>query len=173
MASLEGIVGNVAEAAINKGPQNATPAPAASPQAAAALGATPHVNMLIVEQEAYTRTLIREVARTLGAEHITVASDAKAAFASLDQKAGINLIVCDLRLPDMTGLELLSKLRRRTPRVSFMLLSDHAEPAHIQMAVDSGVDAIVVKPFSRAQLETKLRYLARRIGAANPPRPSA
>jgi len=160
----------MAEAAISRGTQNG------GNGGSAALAAShtdtnanaPKLNVLIVENEAYTRTLIREVVRTMGAEQISVANDAKTALSQLEDKPAVNLIVCDLRLPDMTGLELLAKLRRRTPKVAFMLLSDHAEPAHIQMAVESGVDAIVVKPFSRAQLDTKLRFLARRIGEPKP-----
>ena len=157
----------MAEAAISRGTQNTGNA-VMSAQHTDTNANAPKLNVLIVENEAYTRTLIREVVRTMGAEQITVANDAKTAISQLDAKPGINLVVCDLRLPDMTGLELLAKLRRRTPKVTFMLLSDHAEPAHIQMAVESGVDAIVVKPFSRAQLDAKLRFLARRMGEPKP-----
>jgi len=157
----------MAEAAINRGTQTGASAVIPAPHADTNTS-TPKLNVLIVENEAYTRTLIREVARTMGAEQITVANDAKTAIGQLDGKPAINLVVCDLRLPDMTGLELLAKLRRRTPKVAFMLLSDHAEPAHIQMAIESGVDAIVVKPFSRAQLDTKLRFLTRRMSEPKP-----
>lgn len=160
----------MAEAAMHIGAngQSAAPAVAAARQSRDLVG-TPSLNVLIVEQEAYTRTLVREIARTLGAEQIHAVTDTKSALMTLDTKPGINLIVCDERLPDMSGLEFLAKIRRRGPSILFVLLSDHAEPAHIQMAVESGVSAIIVKPFSRAQLEAKLRYLAHRMDV---PRPS-
>ncbi|HEX9462068.1 MAG TPA: response regulator [Alphaproteobacteria bacterium] len=164
----------MAEAAIHLGSNGRSAAPAMpSPAMIGArqsreIGATPNLNVLIIEQEAYTRTLVREIVRTLGAEQIHAVSDAKGALATLEAKPGINLIVCDERLPDMTGLEFLARIRRRVPAVMFVLLSEHAEPAHIQMAVESGVSAIIVKPFSRAQLEAKLRYLAHRMDGARP-----
>jgi len=157
----------MAEAAISRGTQNGGSAAMAASHTDGSTN-SPSLNVLIIENEAYARTLIREVVRTIGAEQISVANDAKSALDQLETKPGINLIVCDLRLPDMTGLELLAKLRRRSLRPPFMLLSDHAEPAHIQMAVESGVDAIVVKPFSRAQLDSKLRFLAHRICEPKP-----
>jgi two-component system, chemotaxis family, chemotaxis protein CheY len=169
--SLEGIMADAAMIQTAMNGRSAAPAVAVARQARD-LGGTLALNVLIIEQEAYTRTLCREIARTLNAEQIHAVSDAKSALTTLDTVSGINLIVCDERLPDMTGLEFLARLRRRNPGISFVLLSDHAEPAHIQMAIESGVSALVVKPFSRAQLEAKLRYLAHRMdvpkGAAAP-----
>lgn len=120
------------------------------------------LNVLIVEEEGYTRTLIRTIARAIGADQVCTAGGAKAALKVLDETA-INLVVCDLNLPDMNGLELLAELRRRIPGIPFLLISNQSDPEHIQQAVDSGVSAIVVRPFSRAQMEAKLRFLVHRI----------
>ena len=147
--------------------RSAAPAVAAIHQARDTAAGS-YLNVLVVEQEPYTRTLIKEIARALGAAQINAVTDAKSAVTALDTVTGINLVVCDERLPDMTGLEFLLRVRRRGPGIMFVLLSDHAEPSHIQMAVESGVSAIVVKPFSRAQLEAKLRYLAHRMDVPAP-----
>jgi YesN/AraC family two-component response regulator len=142
----------------------ATPAPAAgaAAQAPALARAAPSVNVLIVEEEGYTRTLVRTVARAIGVEQIATASGAKAALKVVEE-AKINLVVCDLHLPEMSGLEFLAELRRRAPQVQFLLISSQSDPEHIQQAVNSGVSAILVRPFSRAQVEAKLRYLVHRI----------
>lgn len=142
----------------------------AHPNATAAAAAVSHgadkkptkLNVLIVEEEGYTRTLIRTIARAIGADQVCTASGAKAALKVLDETT-INLVVCDLNLPDMNGLELLAELRRRIPGIPFLLISNQSDPEHIQQAVDSGVSAIVVRPFSRAQMEAKLRFLVHRI----------
>lgn len=120
------------------------------------------LSVLIVEEEGYTRTLLRTVARALGAEQIATTSGAKAAL-RLVEETSINLVVCDLHLPEMTGLDFLGELRRRVPDIQFLLISNNSDPEHIQQAVNSGVSAILVRPFSRAQVEAKLRYLANRI----------
>lgn len=120
------------------------------------------LNVLIVEEESYTRTLIRTIVRSIGADQVWTATGGRAALNILDETS-INLVVCDLQLPDTTGLELLAELRRRIPDIPFLLISNQSHPEHIQQAVRSGVSAIIVRPFSRAQVETKLRFLAHRI----------
>ena len=142
-------------------PTTPTPAPAASAQPAPAR-VLPNVSVLIVEEEGYTRTLVRTVARALGVEQVATANGAEAALKLADE-AKINLVVCDLQLPEMSGLEFLAKLRRKLPHVQFLLISNQSDPEHIQQAVNSGVSAILVRPFSRAQVEAKLRYLVYRI----------
>ena len=143
----------------------ATPAPLAAAAAAprpAPIRAGAQLNVLIIEGEGYTKTLFRAVAHAIGAHQIYTAGDGKAALKTLDE-APVNLIVCDLNLADMSGLELLAALRGRVRDIPFMLISNQSDPAHIQHAIDSGVSAIVVRPFSRAQVEAKLRFLAHRI----------
>src|SRR5262245_49699365 len=98
--SVEGIM---ADAAIQTAMNGRSAAPAvALARQVRDTGGTLNLNVLIIEQEAYTRTLCREIARTLGAEQIHAVNDAKTALAKLDTASGINLIVCDERLPDMT-----------------------------------------------------------------------
>ena|SRR5579883_623018 len=140
----------------------ATLAPAAAVSAQTAGRTVPNVSVLIVEQEGYTRTLVSTVARALGIEKIVTASGAKAAL-KVAEEAKITLVVCDLDLPEMSGLEFLAELRRKAPHVQFLLISSQSDPEHIQEAVNSGVSAILVRPFSRAQVEAKLRYLVHRV----------
>jgi len=139
----------------------ATPAPSAMASGAAAKAAAT-LNVLIVEEEGYTRTLLRTVARALGAEQIETADGVKPALRLVEEKS-INLVISDLNLPEMSGLDFLAELRRRSPDIQFLLISNKSDPEHIQQAVNSGVSAILVRPFSRAQVEAKLRHLANRI----------
>lgn len=151
----------------------ATPAPVAAPAAPAPrVGAT--LNVLIIEDEGYTKTLLRAVAHAIGAHQVYAADSGKAALKMIEE-GSVNLVVCDLHLSDMSGLDLLPELRRRAAEIPFLLISNMSDPVHIQQAVDRGVSAIVVRPFSRAQIEAKLRFLAHRIapnlafGAARTP----
>ncbi len=152
-------------------PATPTPVAAASARPAPAR-VLPNVSVLIVEEEGYTRTLVSTVARAIGVEHIATANGAKAAFKVIEESK-VNLVVCDLHLAEMSGLEFLAELRRRAPHVQFMLISNQSDPEHIQRAVNSGVSAILVRPFSRAQVEAKLRYLVYRIAPGLVPSPAA
>ena len=153
----------------------------AAPAVAAAHGMDKRMtklNVLIIEEESYTRTLIRTIARAIGADQVCTATGGKEALKVIDETS-INLVVCDLQLPDTTGLELLVELRRRIPDIPFLLISNQSDPEHIQHAAKCGVSAIIVRPFSRAQVEAKLRFLAHRIaphlaaGIAPPPHAQA
>jgi len=149
-------------AATSQAPSRPAATPAPSATAPEAGKAAAKLSVLIVEEEGYTRTLLRTVARALGAEQIATVNGAKAAL-RLVEETSINLVICDLQLPEMSGLDFLAELRRRAPEVQFLLISNQSDPQHIQEAVNSGVSAILVRPFSRAQVEAKLRYLANRI----------
>lgn len=68
----------------------------------------------------------------------------------------IALILSGLNINGMTGIELLKKLRAIDGQVPFILLPERAEEKHIIAARDAGVTACVVKPFSPAELQSKL-----------------
>jgi DNA-binding NarL/FixJ family response regulator len=126
----------------------------------------PKVSILIAAEEAYIRSEIRDVVRTFGAGRVYLARNAKdGLLLAGDSSTAINLIVCDWQLPEMNGIEFVAQARQRIPDVLSLMVSSQSDPDHIRLAGQRGINGLVIKPFSRAQLETKLRSLAERIGA--------
>jgi DNA-binding NtrC family response regulator len=80
------------------------------------------------------------------------------AFAARTGKEGLDLIdqgefdltVTDLRLPDMSGLDILSRIREKNPRNLVILITAHATPDTIAEAINRGVTRVLPKPFSPA-----------------------
>lgn len=70
----------------------------------------------------------------------------------------VDLIVCDLNMPNMTGLELLRKLRgdERFRKVPFFILTTQTEQRAILSAVESGASGFVTKPYSTSALYSKI-----------------
>ncbi len=68
----------------------------------------------------------------------------------------IDLIVCDWRMLNMTGLELLQQVRSTYPDMPFMMLTGKTDLQSVKVAREFGVDAYVAKPYSPQQLEKKL-----------------
>src|SRR5215470_3589756 len=72
-----------------------------------------------------------------------------------------DLIVLDLGLPDLDGLELLRMLRA-VSRVPVIVATAREEETEIVRVLDAGADDYLVKPFSAAQLDARIRAVLRR-----------
>ena len=85
----------------------------------------------------------------------------------------IDVIVADQRMPGMTGVEVLEKVRERSPRTIRILLTGYADPAAIQGSINSGeVFRFLSKPCPPAILRETLTQAvaAARVSEANPPK---
>ena len=72
----------------------------------------------------------------------------------------VNLIICDWRMPRLSGIELLRQIRTVDPAIRFLMLTGLATPDSVAAARDLGVSAYLKKPCSPEQLETRLLTLA-------------
>ncbi|GAB3421064.1 response regulator transcription factor [Flindersiella endophytica] len=81
----------------------------------------------------------------------------------------IDLLVLDLGLPDIDGLEVCRQLRKDGSRVPVLVLTARADEVDTVVGLDAGADDYVTKPFRLAELLARVRALLRR----NPPEPAA
>ena len=81
-----------------------------------------------------------------------------------------DLIVLDLGLPGMDGLEVLRALRKRNPTGSILLLTARDLESERVKGLDLGADDYVTKPFSLPELEARIRALIRRSQSVRSPR---
>ncbi len=75
---------------------------------------------------------------------------------------GADLVVLDLNLPHMEGLEVLRAMRRRGDGTPVILLTARSETAERVAGLDAGADDYLTKPFEMDELEARLRAMARR-----------
>ena len=68
-----------------------------------------------------------------------------------------DLVLLDLRLPDMNGLACLDAIRKRYPEVKVVVLSAFSDPEHIQAAFQRGATAYIVKSVNPVDLPSALR----------------
>jgi DNA-binding response OmpR family regulator len=76
--------------------------------------------------------------------------------------ADVDLVLLDLGLPDMDGLELCRRLRRDLPRTPILVLTARGSETDVVVGLDAGADDYLVKPFRLAELFARLRALTRR-----------
>lgn len=83
--------------------------------------------------------------------------------------AEFGLLILDLGLPKIDGLEVLRRLRRRNSTLPVLILSGREEPEEKVAGLDLGADDYLVKPFSLNELQARVRALLRRgHGVATP-----
>jgi two-component system KDP operon response regulator KdpE len=119
---------------------------------------TAPLRVLIVDDEPPIRKLLRMGLSTQG-YHTLEAPNAKAALEMLGEKP--DLVILDLGLPDMQGLDLLRTIRARNEQVPIVVLSSRGDEAAKVAALDLGADDYVTKPFGTEELLARLRAALR------------
>jgi DNA-binding NarL/FixJ family response regulator len=82
-----------------------------------------------------------------------------------------DLVITDLMMPGLNGIELTRRIRQELPQTRIILMSSYAEDAYRLMASDSGADAFVSKWVIHAALLPAIRDLIRRISGGSGPLP--
>ena len=123
-----------------------------------------HYRLLLIDDEPLNRELLASSLSAAGYE-VEVAKDG---FAALAQMHGAlpDLIISDLKMPNMSGFEFLSIARRRFPQIPTIAVSGEFHPPIERLGVIA--DAFLSKPFSLDELEAKIAELLR----DSPPRPA-
>lgn len=111
--------------------------------------------VLVIDDEQTVRELVLEILAEAGCESES-ASTSDEALAALDAR-DFDLVISDMFMKELSGLELLGEARRRRPGTAVVLVTGHAAHATVSDALDAGADGLVMKPFSHAEL---LRTLA-------------
>lgn len=120
------------------------------------------LRVLIIEDHAFTRILIREVLESLGCaqSNIFEAEDGSAGLEMLKDKR-VHLIICDWQMEPMDGLTFVRALRdpekSRDPFIPVILCSAYTERDIIERARDLGVTEIMAKPITVKSIEEKVR----------------
>jgi len=121
------------------------------------------LSVMLVEDDAFALGLERRILERLGIRNIITAGDGEEALAFL--QTGLlhfDVILSDLRMPKMDGIELLKKVRADWPEIPYLLLTADRTETSVLSAQDLGVDAYVAKPFSPSQLLRTLKIIFER-----------
>jgi len=120
--------------------------------------------VLIVEDDP---AILRGLADNLRFEkyEVLTATDGDTGY-KLQHSDNPDLIVLDLMLPKMSGLELCRKLRTEGRQVPILMLTARGEEADRVVGLDLGADDYVTKPFSVMELMARIRALLRRTSSA-------
>jgi two-component system response regulator FlrC len=116
-----------------------------------------HLNILVVEDDAALRDAVCMTLEMAG-HGVSGADGGAAALAALERHA-FNLVVTDLRMQPMDGLELLGEIRRRQPQLPVILMTAYGDVDKAVAAMRGGACDFLMKPFEpEILLESVRRY---------------
>ncbi|MET3963436.1 DNA-binding response OmpR family regulator [Marmoricola sp. OAE513] len=123
--------------------------------------------VLIIEDDDKIRPLLVRSLRELGYAVSSAPTGMAGLNLALDNRP--DLVILDLGLPDVDGTQVLSMLRAVSD-VPVIIASARDDDPSLVQALDAGADDYVVKPYTTAQLEARIRAVLRRVGGGRTPR---
>jgi CheY-like chemotaxis protein len=114
-------------------------------------------SVLLVDDEERILTVGRAICKTLGYNIITVNSGKEALKIYKDQEDKINLVILDMIMPEMNGLETFLELKKLNPDVKVLLSTGYSIDENAQEMLRQGCKGYILKPYSVIDFSQKLR----------------
>jgi two-component system chemotaxis response regulator CheY len=121
------------------------------------------MKVLVVDDDVVSRMVLMHLVDSCGAYEVFEAEDGEDAWNQLQQGLLPAICFCDLRMPRLSGMELLARVKAEPAydAMRFVLASSAGDHATMATAGSLGADGYLVKPFARDQVLTQLSGLAR------------
>jgi len=119
------------------------------------------MKLLLIEDEPAVVSVITRGLSEAGYE-VSVAPDGNSGLQMALNNPTFRLIILDVMLPGMNGIEVCRSLRSAKQEVPILMLTALGTTENIVMGLDSGADDYLVKPFKLQELEARIRSLLRR-----------
>lgn len=122
------------------------------------------LQIMVVDDMAVSRALIEQSLNEMGVMHVSAENDARAAFGKLTT-APVHLVISDMNMPGMNGLQLLESLRnnRSTQRIGFILITGTPSAEVLKRGQELGANNMVKKPFTTATLRDSIERVVGRL----------
>jgi len=101
--------------------------------------------ILIIDDDENIRKVLQTILEDEG--YVTETAETAKKGVQKSEEAFFNLAMIDVRLPDMQGIELLSKLRETKPKMRKLIVTGYPTLQNAVAAVNKGADAYIMKPF--------------------------
>ncbi len=123
-----------------------------------------NIKILVVDDFATMRKVIRNLLKQVGYENIVEAEDGVLALRILKSQK-IDLVISDWNMPNMTGLDLLKAVRadEDLKTAPFLMVTAEALQDNVIAAVKAGVSNYIVKPFTAEVLNEKITKILEKL----------
>jgi two-component system, chemotaxis family, chemotaxis protein CheY len=119
------------------------------------------IKALVVDDSKTIRMIIRRILVELGYEVCEAANGREALDVILAANAAVKLVLADWDMPEMSGLELVRRLRQDPTYTSLkvIMVTTETELGQMASALEAGADHYVMKPFTKNILREKLELV--------------
>lgn len=119
------------------------------------------IRVLVVDDEPDVEVLFRQQFRREVRQGLYLLDFALSAEAALDKLDGcvgeeIILLVSDINMPGMSGLDLLPRVKERRPELPVFMISAYGDAERVQTALDRGASKFITKPVDFPQLKQEV-----------------
>ena len=116
-----------------------------------------NMKVLVVDDFSTMRRIVKNTLRQIGFTQIEEAEDGQKAFDRLMSEK-FDFVVSDWNMPNMTGIDLLRKVRAEPTlkHLPFLMVTAEAKQENVVEAIKAGVSNYIVKPFTVATLQEKI-----------------
>jgi two-component system chemotaxis response regulator CheY len=93
----------------------------------------------------------------------TEAADGREGLAAVDANRGIDMVISDVNMPNMNGLEMIEKVKSKPENkaLPILMLTTEGQPSMIKRAKEAGAAGWIVKPFDAKQLVAAAKHLTK------------
>lgn len=117
-------------------------------------------SILIVDDE---QVICDGLSRLLSADYITYqASNAREAIDIVKRNENIDVMLCDLIMPEMDGTEMIEKIRNENPDISMIVMTAYSDPNKVCDAMKKGANNFLLKPLDISLLESSIKSAVNR-----------
>ncbi|MDD9876716.1 MAG: response regulator [Magnetovibrio sp.] len=123
------------------------------------------LDVLICDDDTMVLQLIEHILKDLGIGNITTTDSPKTALRLLREPVAkpFDMFLCDWMMPEMSGIDVLKKVREWDLGVSFVMLTAKTTSDDVTEARELGVDLYIAKPFTADQVQQKIAVVGRRL----------
>lgn len=123
--------------------------------------ADPNMKILVVDDFSTMRRIVRNLLKELGFANVSEAEDGVDALNKLRSEGNFEFVVSDWNMPNMTGIDLLRAIRgdAALKHLPVLMVTAEAKRENIIEAAQAGASGYVVKPFTAATLDEKLKKI--------------
>jgi two-component system chemotaxis response regulator CheY len=122
----------------------------------------PSIKILIVDDMAAMRKILKTLLSQLGYKNVDEAEDGKQALEKLRKNPDYyDLLITDWNMPNMTGIELVQEVRKdpQLKHIPILMVTAEAKKENVLMAIKAGVNNYIVKPFTAETLKDKIEKI--------------
>ena len=129
------------------------------------------LKFLVVDDFVTMRRIVLGLLKEMGCTNAAEAEDGAVALSML-RKQKFDFVVSDINMPNMTGFDLLTAIQadEKLRHLPVLMVTAEARKEDIIMAVKSGAAGYIVKPFTKATLEEKVKMILQKLAPQSPAR---